>query len=174
MRGVGLKLGKREDVTPAKREVVDRSGLTPTDWALMRVDNAFRDAHFTAVDVTACDDKMKRLDALLNDPHLAAEYPVNHPERAAAMMRHSELHFERKRLLSAFKRAAHSTAAGWDELPSDECRAWFRDGALSTWHDSPALSLALMDVKLNQLAFWVSLLRTWRQRPLEVVDLCPF
>lgn len=174
MRGVGLKLGKRDDRVPSKPEVVDRSGLAPVDWALMRADNAWRDTHFTATDIAVRDNKMGHLNVLLDDPRLAEEYPVDHPDRAAAMIRHSELHFERKQLLTEFRRAARSTAGAWDELPSDEWRESFREGLLATWHDSPALRLALTDAKLNHLAFWVAILSTWRQRPLEVVDQCPF
>jgi hypothetical protein len=152
--------------------VADRSGLTPIDWLLMAADNEWRTAHDAAEDAAACDRKLARLDALLDDPELARTHPEGDPERTAAITRHVALTIERNRHRADFRRAAKGTAEAWEKLPA-RVRGYFVVGVVRGWGDSPAFGLALTDAGLNRLAFWPAVLREW-QAPTQEERPCPF
>lgn len=160
-------LGKRADVArkdlpkPDLAEVKDRSGLTPLDWALIKLDNCMRDVNAAAETAAACNRKLAKLDGLLDDPALAAAYPDDHPERQEALQRHFALHHERNRAKQDFRRAAKSAAAAWDALPDGHGGEWPEAYGVG-WSDAALWWLALPDAGLNRLAFWQRALVAWK------------
>jgi hypothetical protein len=169
---VPLIRGTRRDV--AAKEKGDRSGLAALDWAVIAVDNAFRQAHFAMADAEERDRKLKRLDALLDDPALAETHDPSHPDRLDAIARHFELHGERHRYRTEARRAAIDVDRLWGKVPDTEARTWIRDGLALVFADSPIWPVALADVTLCRLRFWQEGGETWRNREAVEMPPCPF
>lgn len=164
-----LVLGKRNDV--AAKEKVDRSGLLAEDWALMAVDNTWRDCHFAAEELAATTRKLDRLTALLDDPDLAVIHPADDPDRLDAQAKRAELWRLRDLQRRDVRRYAKRTAERAGELPSDDLRAWFAELLMKLWADSPALSFVRLDPGLPRLDFWRAVLAL----PTTTEELpCPF
>lgn len=154
----------RASVRTEKPKAVDRSGLSPADYALLRIDNAFRAAHYVAVDVVAVQRKLARLDALLDDPDLSTQHPDGDPDRIAAVMRHAELSAERERHRDAFRLAAKGVDAAYTHKDlAKRDQGGFVAGAALGWSDSEAFSLALVDPFLGRLPFWIETLTLWQK-----------
>lgn len=169
-----LILGKRNDA--AAKEQKRRSILSAIDEALLVLHNRWLDTHFAAETVASCRAKLDRLDALLDDPDLAAAYPDGHPDRLDALDRYHELHHEKNRATADFRRAAKATAKAWGELPDETERANYGAVVAREWRDSAAFGLALTDIGLNRDAFWVEMLRLNAAHEGETVEMppCPY
>lgn len=170
-----LILGVRADVAPKDRpKPANRSGVAESDWLVIAVDRELRHAHFAMEDATKCQRKIERLDALLDDPALAATHGPDDPDRIDAIARHVALTFERERFRKEARRAAKEAALAWEKVDSEEDRIALRDGFALGWADSRIFFIATGDPLLSRLTFWTETVRVWNERPEQEATACPF